>query len=51
MITASHNPSIYNGYKIYNNEGCQVTLEAADEIKGYIEKLDYLTIPRLWILI
>ena len=46
MITASHNPSIYNGYKIYNNEGCQVTLEAADEIKGYIEKLDYFNDPK-----
>lgn len=40
MITASHNPSRYNGYKVYNNDGCQITTEAAAEILAEIEKLD-----------
>jgi phosphoglucomutase len=40
MITASHNPSKYNGYKAYNNEGCQLTLDAADEVLSLIEKVD-----------
>ncbi|MCC8139069.1 MAG: phospho-sugar mutase [Lachnospiraceae bacterium] len=40
MITASHNPSRYNGYKVYGADGCQITIEAAAEIQGEIEKLD-----------
>ncbi|WP_349666720.1 phospho-sugar mutase [Lacrimispora sp.] len=40
MITASHNPSEYNGYKVYNADGCQITTEAATEIFAEIEKLD-----------
>lgn len=40
MITASHNPSKYNGYKVYGADGCQITTEAADEILTEIEKLD-----------
>jgi len=40
MITASHNPSKYNGYKVYGSDGCQITTEAADEILGYIESID-----------
>jgi phosphoglucomutase len=40
MITASHNPSDYNGYKVYNEEGCQVNLEEAAQILNYIEKID-----------
>ena len=37
MITASHNPSKYNGYKVYGEDGGQVTLEAADEILSNME--------------
>ncbi|SEK46020.1 phosphoglucomutase [Pseudobutyrivibrio ruminis] len=40
MITASHNPSKYNGYKVYGDDGCQITTEAAAEILSEIEKLD-----------
>jgi phosphoglucomutase len=40
MITASHNPSKYNGYKVYGADGCQITTEAAKEILAEIEKLD-----------
>ena len=40
MVTASHNPSKYNGYKVYGADGCQITTEAADEILAEIEKLD-----------
>lgn len=40
MITASHNPSKYNGYKVYGSDGCQITTEAAAEILDEIEKID-----------
>ncbi len=40
MITASHNPAKYNGYKVYGSDGCQITTEAAAEILEEIEKLD-----------
>lgn len=40
MITASHNPSKYNGYKVYGSDGCQITTKAADEILKNIEALD-----------
>lgn len=40
MITASHNPSKYNGYKVYGSDGCQITTEVAAEILVEIEKLD-----------
>lgn len=40
MITASHNPSKYNGYKVYGPDGCQITTEAADAILTEINKLD-----------
>ena len=40
MITASHNPSKYNGYKVYGADGCQITTEAAADILKEIEKLD-----------
>ena len=40
MVTASHNPAKYNGYKVYGPDGCQITTEAAKEILAEIEKLD-----------
>ena len=40
MITASHNPAKYNGYKVYGADGCQITTEAAKEIYAQIEKID-----------
>lgn len=40
MITASHNPSKYNGYKVYGDDGCQITTKAAEEILKEIENVD-----------
>lgn len=40
MITASHNPARYNGYKVYGSDGCQITTRAADAILAEIEALD-----------
>lgn len=38
MVTASHNPAKFNGYKVYGSDGCQITLEAADRITGFIDR-------------
>ena len=40
MITASHNPAKYNGYKVYGSDGCQITDEAAAKITRFIEPVD-----------
>ncbi|WP_053984817.1 phospho-sugar mutase [Niameybacter massiliensis] len=40
VITASHNPKIYNGYKVYGNDGGQITDEAAKEILNFIDETD-----------
>lgn len=40
VITASHNPSKFNGYKVYGSDGCQITTEAAAAILTEIEKID-----------
>ena len=37
MITASHNPAKFNGYKVYGADGCQITLEAAERIQQFID--------------
>jgi len=40
VITASHNPYIYNGYKIYGSDGCQITRNAAESIALKINGID-----------
>lgn len=40
MITASHNPAKYNGYKVFGEDGCQITTLAAKEILECIESVD-----------
>ena len=40
MITASHNPPIYNGYKVYDDKGCQLIPHLADEVIAKISKID-----------
>ena len=40
MITASHNPAKYNGYKVYGPDGCQMTTEDADAVYTRIGKVD-----------
>ncbi len=40
MITASHNPAKYNGYKCYGDDGCQMTEHAANNVYNKIQKVD-----------
>lgn len=47
MVTASHNPAKYNGYKVYGPDGCQMTNDAADAVLERINKLDLFTDIRL----
>lgn len=45
MITASHNPKEYNGYKVYGEDGAQMSPEATEIVVGFIEKItDYLSV-------
>ncbi len=43
VITASHNPAKYNGYKVYGADGCQITTEAAKAIQAAIDPVDPFT--------
>ena len=43
MITASHNPAVYNGFKAYGPDGCQMTDDAAAVVYDAIQKTDVLT--------
>ena len=47
MITASHNPARYNGYKAYGPDGCQMTDDAAAVVYAEIQKTDVLTGAKL----
>lgn len=47
MITASHNPAKYNGYKAYGPDGCQMTDDAAATVYAEIQKTDVLTGAKL----
>lgn len=46
MITASHNPKEYNGYKVYDHYGNQIDDRKARKIEGYIQRHDYFDVPR-----
>lgn len=48
VITASHNPAEYNGYKVYGPDGGQITVDAAAKIQERIDHLDHLAdVPRV----
>ncbi len=40
VVTASHNPSKYNGYKAYGPDGCQLNTEASKKVLSFVEKVD-----------
>ena len=40
MVTASHNPAKYNGYKVYGSDGCQITLDVANTVINKIKEVD-----------
>ena len=44
MITASHNPKEYNGYKVYGSDGAQMSPEHTARVVSYIDKADYFDI-------
>ena len=43
VVTASHNPAKYNGYKVYGPDGCQITTKAAEAIQKAIDSVDIFT--------
>ena len=49
VLTASHNPAKYNGYKVYNDNGGQITDEAAAEISANIARVSpFLSLIHIW---
>ncbi len=44
MITASHNPKEYNGYKVYGEDGAQMSPEDTAKVVSYIEQTEYLSV-------
>ena len=46
MVTASHNPKQYNGYKVYGPDGCQIGQEVAEEVERFIRSTPYEHIRR-----
>ncbi len=48
VLTASHNPKEYNGYKVYDSKGCQLVPEYADKVIAYVNAVtDLKDIPRM----
>lgn len=43
VVTASHNPREYNGYKVYDEEGCQVLIDDANKIISYVNAIDNIS--------
>ncbi len=45
VVTASHNPAKYNGYKVYGQDGCQITLDVAEQVIRKISSVDMFDGP------
>ncbi|MDO5560135.1 MAG: phospho-sugar mutase [Oscillospiraceae bacterium] len=46
VVTASHNPAKYNGYKVYGSDGCQITIDAANTVIGKINSVEMFGGPK-----
>lgn len=46
VVTASHNPARYNGYKVYGSDGCQITIDAANAVISKISNVDMFEGPK-----
>ncbi|MBQ4095388.1 MAG: phospho-sugar mutase [Oscillospiraceae bacterium] len=47
VVTASHNPAKYNGYKVYGEDGCQITLDVANTVIEKINSVEMFGGPKL----